>query len=75
MRILYGSGSFTTEARELATYKLDLVCVQEFRWDKGGTVRTEYYTYIYVKRNDNLQLERGFFVHHRIFSAVKTAVC
>jgi hypothetical protein len=34
MRILYRPGSFTTEARELETYKLDLVCVQEFRWDK-----------------------------------------
>ena len=26
-------------ARELARYKLDLVGVQEVRWDKGGTVR------------------------------------
>jgi hypothetical protein len=26
-------------AREPARYKLDLVVVQEFRWDKGGTVR------------------------------------
>jgi mRNA deadenylase 3'-5' endonuclease subunit Ccr4 len=24
-----------TVAREIATYKLDLVCVQEVRWDKG----------------------------------------
>jgi hypothetical protein len=28
-----------TVARELARYKLDLVGVQEVRWDKGGTVR------------------------------------
>jgi mRNA deadenylase 3'-5' endonuclease subunit Ccr4 len=26
-------------ARELAGYKLDLVCVQEVRWDKRGNVR------------------------------------
>jgi hypothetical protein len=37
-RSLYRSGSFTTVARELARCKLDLVGVQEVRWDKGGTV-------------------------------------
>jgi hypothetical protein len=26
-------------ARELAMYKLDLVDVQEVRWEKGGTAR------------------------------------
>ena len=31
------SGSVTTVARELARNKLDLVGVQEIRWDKGGT--------------------------------------
>jgi exonuclease III len=36
---LYTSGSLTTVARELARYKLDLVGVQEVRWDRGGTVR------------------------------------
>ena len=60
MRSLYRSGLFTTEARELATYKLDLVCVLEFRWDKGGTVKTDDYKFIYVKRNQNLQLETEF---------------
>jgi len=32
--------SVTIEARELARYKLHLVCVEEVRCDKGGTVRT-----------------------------------
>jgi hypothetical protein len=36
-RGLYGSGSLKTVSRELAKYKLDLVGVQEVRWDKGGT--------------------------------------
>ena len=36
VRSLYRSGSFTTAARELARYKLDLVGVQEVRWDKQG---------------------------------------
>jgi hypothetical protein len=38
VRNLYMTGSLTAAARELARYKLDLVGVQEVRWDKGGTV-------------------------------------
>jgi len=38
-RSLYRAGSLTAAARKLARYKLDLVGVQEVRWDKGGTVR------------------------------------
>jgi hypothetical protein len=38
-----------TVARELARYKLDLVGVQEVRWDKGGTVRAGDYTSFYGK--------------------------
>jgi hypothetical protein len=37
VRSLYRSGSLTTVVRELTRYKLDLVGVQEVRWDKGGT--------------------------------------
>ena len=36
-------------AKELASYKLDLVGVQEFRWDKGGTVSAEDYNFFYEK--------------------------
>jgi len=36
VRSLYRAGSLTVAARELAGYKLDLVCVQEVRWDKGA---------------------------------------
>jgi len=38
-RSLYRSGSLTAVARKLTRYKLDLVGVQEVRWDKEGTVR------------------------------------
>ena len=33
--VLYRAGSLMAAARELARYKLDLVGVQEVRWDKG----------------------------------------
>jgi exonuclease III len=37
VRSLYRSGSLKTVTRELRKYKLDLMGVQEVRWDKGGT--------------------------------------
>ena len=46
---LYTSGSLTTVARELARYKLDLVGVQEVRWDRRGTVRAGYYISFFGK--------------------------
>jgi exonuclease III len=36
VRSLYRAGSLKTVARELVKYKLDLVGVQEVRWEKGA---------------------------------------
>jgi hypothetical protein len=52
VRRLYRSGSLKTVARELGKYKLDLVGVQEVRWDKGGTEWAEDYTFFYGARNE-----------------------
>jgi hypothetical protein len=71
VRSLYEAGSFRAAARELARYKLDLVGVQEVRWDKEGTVKAGDYSYFYGKGNENHQLGSGFFVYHRIVAAVK----
>jgi hypothetical protein len=39
---------------------------------KWGTVRARDYIVFYGKGNENYQLGTGFFVHHRIVSAVKS---
>ena len=58
-------------ARDLARYKLNLVGVQEVRWEKGETVRAGEYIFFYGKGNENHQLGTVFFVHQRTASAVK----
>jgi exonuclease III len=64
--------TLVTVSRELPKYKLDLLGVQEVRWEKEGTVRAREYTFLYCKRQENHQLGTGFLVHHRIVSAIKT---
>jgi exonuclease III len=60
VRSLYRSGLLMTVARELTKHKLDLVGVQEIRWDKDETVRAGEYTFFYGKRQEN-QWGTGFF--------------
>jgi exonuclease III len=71
IRSLYRIGSLKTVARELGKYKVDLVAVQEVRWEKGGTERAEDYTFFYGQENGDHQLGTGLFVHKRILSAVR----
>jgi hypothetical protein len=52
---------------------VDLVGVQEVRWDGGATEPAGEYTFLCGKRNGNHEEGTGFFVHKRI-SAVKRVV-
>jgi hypothetical protein len=58
---LYRAGSLMTVSRELSKYKLDLVGVQEVRWEGGGTGPAGEHTFLYGKGNENLELGAGFF--------------
>jgi exonuclease III len=74
VRSLYRTGSLMAAVRELARYKLDLVGVQEVRWNKEGIIKAGEYCSFYGKGIENHQLGTGFFVHHTIVSAVKLVV-
>jgi hypothetical protein len=45
VRSLYRIGSLKTVARDMGKYKLDLVGVQEVKWEKGATEQAEDYIF------------------------------
>jgi hypothetical protein len=71
VRSIYRTGSLRTVAEEVSKYNLNLVGVQEVRWDRDDTEPAGQYTFYYGKWNQNHELGTGFFVHKRIISAVK----
>jgi hypothetical protein len=71
VRSMYRAGSLRAVVAEISKYKLDLVGVQEVRWDRGGTELAGRYTFFCGKRNENHELGTRFFVHKGNISAVK----
>jgi len=53
-------GSITTVATEIARSKLDLVGVEEVRWDKGGTVKAEDYNFSMEEETKIINWEQDF---------------
>jgi exonuclease III len=57
VRSLYRAGLLITVATEISKYKLDLVGVQEVRWDREPAGEC---TFLYGKRNEKHALGTGF---------------
>jgi len=60
---LHRTGSLTAAAaaRELARYKLDLVGVEEARWDKGGRVRAGVIFFFSMEKETKINWEQVLF--------------
>jgi hypothetical protein len=71
VRFMYRTGSLRIVAEEISQYKLDLVGVQEVRWDRGGTEPAGQYTFFYEKGNKNHELGTGFFVYKRSYQQLR----
>jgi exonuclease III len=71
VRSPYRADSLMTVAKELSKYKLDLVGVDEGRWDRGGAETAGEYTVFYRKGNENQESGTGFLYKRRTYQQLR----
>jgi hypothetical protein len=76
VRSLYGAVSLTAATRELARYGLDLVGVQEVRWDKWGHSKSRglYSQFFQWKRKRKSSIANRMFLLICIFLQINGRV-
>jgi hypothetical protein len=75
VRNLYRAGTLVTVLKEISKYKLDLVGVQEIRWDRGGTEPAGECTCFYATGNENHELGRATVSIHLFRHITKLGLC
>jgi hypothetical protein len=71
VRSFYMAASLTTVRSELAKYNLDLVAIQEVRWEEDDSQLTDEYIFFYGNGDAYHHLRADLFVHKGIVTAVK----
>ena len=56
------TGALGLVTSEIDKYRMDLVGVQEVKWEGSGTLESGYYTLVYREDNANHQLGTRFFI-------------
>jgi hypothetical protein len=76
VRNMYRAKLLSTVARELTTHKLDLLDIQEVKYDKGSTVRARDFIFFYGKRNKNHQLGTGLYgTLQKLIGSYESRIC
>jgi hypothetical protein len=68
------AASLEIKSKKLSNYNLDLMHLQEARWDVGGTELAGEYIFLYRRGNENHEMNTGYFVHKIITSVFKRVV-
>jgi hypothetical protein len=71
VRSLYRASSVVTVSKELSNFRLDLVGVQEVRWEGGGTEPAGECTFFYTKGNEHHDLGTGFLCVRELYQQLR----